>query len=46
MGIHPDLTGLLVQTTIVSIVVGAGIATLRRRAVPMPEASPASPTTL
>jgi high-affinity iron transporter len=32
MGIHPDLTGLLVQLTIVSIIVGAGLATLRRRA--------------
>jgi high-affinity iron transporter len=36
MGIHPDLTGLLVQLTIVSIVVGAGVATLRRRALPVP----------
>jgi high-affinity iron transporter len=35
MGIHPDLTGLLVQLTIVSFVVGAGVATLRRRAVPV-----------
>jgi len=35
LGIHPDLTGLLVQLTIVSIVVGAGIATLRRRGVPV-----------
>jgi high-affinity iron transporter len=45
MGIHPDLTGLLVQLTIVSIVVGAGVATLRRRAAPMPR-DPRSPTPL
>jgi high-affinity iron transporter len=40
MGIHPDLTGLLVQLTIVSIVVGAGIATLRRRSLPGPADRP------
>ena len=45
MGIHPDLTGLLVQLTIVSIVVGAGVATLRRRAAPVPR-DPRSPTPL
>jgi high-affinity iron transporter len=45
MGIHPDLTGLVVQLTIVSIVVAAGFATLRRRAVPVPGANPTSPTT-
>ncbi len=44
MGIHPDLTGLLVQLTIVSIVVGAGLATLRRRAVALPGTSGSSPT--
>jgi high-affinity iron transporter len=31
MGIHPDLTGLLVQLTIVAVVAGAGLASLRRR---------------
>jgi high-affinity iron transporter len=44
MGIHPDLTGLLVQLTIVSVVVGAGIATLRRRAIPGPGETRSSPT--
>jgi high-affinity iron transporter len=43
MGIHPDLTGLLVQLTIVSIVVGAGIATLRRRSLPGPTDRPTTP---
>jgi len=38
MGIHPDLTGLLVQLAIVSIIAGAGVLTLRRRA-PAPERS-------
>jgi high-affinity iron transporter len=45
MGIHPDLTGLLVQLTIVSIVLGGGIATLRRRGVPVPGESRSSATT-
>jgi high-affinity iron transporter len=31
MGIHPDLTGLLVQLMILILVAGAGLATLRRR---------------
>ena len=31
MGIHPDLTGLLVQLTIVAAIVGAALTTLRRR---------------
>ncbi|HSD30006.1 MAG TPA: cytochrome c/FTR1 family iron permease [Vicinamibacteria bacterium] len=38
MGIHPDLTSLLVQLTIVSVIVGAGLLTLRRRD-PTPERS-------
>jgi high-affinity iron transporter len=38
MGIHPDLTSLLVQLTIVSVIVGAGLLTLRRRD-PSPERS-------
>jgi high-affinity iron transporter len=36
MGIHPDLTGLLVQLGIVGVIVGAAVATLRR-ARPAPE---------
>jgi len=31
MGIHPDLTGLVVQLTIVAVIVGAAVTTLRRR---------------
>jgi high-affinity iron transporter len=31
MGIHPDLTGLLVQFSIVLVIAGAGLHTLRRR---------------
>jgi high-affinity iron transporter len=31
MGIYPDLTGLLVQSAIVSVVAGAALLTLRRR---------------
>jgi high-affinity iron transporter len=31
LGIHPDLTGLVVQLAIVIVVVGAGVVTLRRR---------------
>jgi high-affinity iron transporter len=38
LGIHPDLTGLLVQLTIVSVIAGAGLMTLRRRG-PAPERS-------
>jgi high-affinity iron transporter len=37
MGIHPDLTSLAVQLTIVAVIATAGIATLRR-----PAADPAS----
>lgn len=36
MGIYPDLTGVLVQLLIVAVIVGAGLATLRR---PRTEAS-------
>jgi len=36
MGIHPDLTGLVVQLTIVLVVLGAGLQALRRRPVPAP----------
>jgi high-affinity iron transporter len=36
MGIHPDLTGLLVQLAIVLIVVGAGVSSLRRARVAAP----------
>jgi len=39
MGIHPDLSGLLVQLAIVGIVAAAGLASLRRQA---PEARPSS----
>jgi high-affinity iron transporter len=39
MGIYPDLTGLLVQSAIVTLVAVAAVATLRRRrAVPAPPA--------
>jgi len=31
MGIHPDLTGLMVQLTIVAVILGAALTTLRRR---------------
>jgi hypothetical protein len=31
MGIHPDLSALLVQLTIVAVIAGAGIATLARK---------------
>lgn len=31
LGIHPDLTGLLVQLSIVAVIGAAGLATLRRR---------------
>jgi hypothetical protein len=34
LGIHPDLTVLLVQLSIVSVVGLAGLATLRRSLVP------------
>jgi len=37
MGIHPDLTGLLVQLTIVAVIVGAAITTLRRRPAEVPK---------
>ena len=30
MGIHPDLTGLLVQSAIVAVVAGGALMTLRR----------------
>lgn len=46
MGIHPDLTSLLVQLTIVSIVAGGGIATLRRRVIHLPGESHSRPTAL
>jgi high-affinity iron transporter len=36
MGIHPDLTGLLVQLAIVLVVAGAGLLTLLRREVATP----------
>jgi high-affinity iron transporter len=36
MGIHPDLTGLLVQLVIVAVVAGAGLSTLRRREAAAP----------
>jgi hypothetical protein len=38
MGIYPDLTGLLVQLTIVLVVAGAALATLKRRHSPAPPA--------
>jgi high-affinity iron transporter len=31
IGVHPDLTALVVQLVIVGVIVGAGLATLRRR---------------
>jgi high-affinity iron transporter len=36
LGIHPDLTGLLVQLAIVLMVAGAGLSTLRRRELGTP----------
>jgi high-affinity iron transporter len=36
MGIHPDLSGLLLQLTIVAIIAAAGLATRRRPAVETP----------
>jgi high-affinity iron transporter len=36
MGIHPDLSGLLLQLTIVAIIAAAGVATRRRPAVETP----------
>jgi high-affinity iron transporter len=36
MGIHPDLTGLVVQLAIVLVVLGAGLQALRRRPVAAP----------
>jgi len=40
MGIHPDLTALSVQLTIVTVIAVAAVVTLRRSA---PAASPAPP---
>jgi high-affinity iron transporter len=37
MGIHPDLTGLLVQLTILLVTAAAGVHALRRRGAPSPE---------
>jgi len=34
MGIHPDLSALLVQLTIVAVIAGAGLVTLARRPAP------------
>ena len=34
MGIHPDLSALLVQLTIVAVVAGAGLLTLTRKPAP------------
>ena len=34
MGIHPDLSALLVQLTIVAVIAGAGILSLTRRPAP------------
>ena len=36
MGIHPDLSALLVQLTIVTVIAGAGIMTLTRKPEPEP----------
>jgi high-affinity iron transporter len=36
LGIHPDLTSLLVQLVIVLVIGGAGVATLRRRPAAAP----------
>jgi high-affinity iron transporter len=38
MGIHPDLTGLLVQLVILAVIGGAAVYTLRRRPDPAPPA--------
>jgi high-affinity iron transporter len=38
MGIHPDLTGLLVQLVILAVIAGAAVVTLRRRPDPAPPA--------
>jgi high-affinity iron transporter len=40
LGVHPDLTGLLVQLAIVLVVAGAGVATLLRRPLPEPARAP------
>jgi high-affinity iron transporter len=37
MGIHPDLSALLVQLTIVAVIAGAGLVTLTRKPAPEPE---------
>jgi high-affinity iron transporter len=37
MGIYPDLTGLLVQLTIVTVIVGAAVTTLRRAPAEAPK---------
>jgi high-affinity iron transporter len=37
MGIYPDLTGLLVQLTIVTVIVGAAVSTLRRAPAEAPK---------
>jgi high-affinity iron transporter len=39
MGIHPDLTALLVQLAIVCVIAAAGVSTLRSR-IPAPEVRP------
>jgi high-affinity iron transporter len=40
MGIHPDLSALLVQLTIVAVIAGAGIVTLARKPAPEGRRSP------
>jgi high-affinity iron transporter len=40
MGIHPDLSVLLVQLTIVAIIAGAGVLTLTRRPAPEERRAP------
>ena len=37
LGIHPDLTGLMVQLVILAVVAGAGLHTMRRRLQAAPE---------
>jgi high-affinity iron transporter len=37
MGIHPDLTGLMVQLTIVTVIVAAAVTTLRRGPAEVPK---------
>jgi len=37
MGIHPDLTGLMVQLTIVTVIVAAAVTTLRRGPAEIPK---------